>query len=427
MSIQPTPTPRPTGAPTAVPSPTALPNPVATPSPLQTYQTVNANPCAINLGITNNQSLPTNGPFHLQLVQLDHTTISGYCPIANTIGVTNLALYTYFIDGITSTIANSWYERFDGTYHYWWVRLSTSINANTTYPLQLVIMNYPVINGTSIGASPWWTTNAYGWTPLVGFDNGQNVFHYYYHYLNPNSQVNWYGGVYRGGYGGWVDMYNTVSGYMLIGNNYYEGKYILTRKPYPTPFPIEVLVGWWYSGSADALSISYAGNPSSITCIYCPNPSCYGCGAGVPAMSYSASVQYEFWGGRCNAPFGNPLVLMAPIGNGSTICAVSGQFFPAGTYYVISRFEFTGTSLAASYTTSIIGGIPTAPIPSIWNTMAFVTSVIANVTTQWGATLLIGGGTGGARAFIYIDWAVAFDYPPAGQMPLVTTISSVTY
>ncbi len=430
MSENPTYTPLGTPSPTALPSPTAQPAPIATPPPNLAYQTVNATPCYINLQVINNQPISTaSQTFHVQLIQLAHTTIVSYCSIADVIGATNLALYVYFVDGISNTIANSWYERFDGTYHYWWVRLSTSINANTAYPITMYIMNYPVINGTTIGASPWWTSNAYGWTPYMNMDNGHNVFHWYYNWQTLNSQVLWSGVVYAGGSGGWVDFYNTVQGFMILGNNCYEGKGVLSKIQYPQPFPVEVLVGWWYVCCADGLSISYSGNPSSYTCVYCQD-NCYGCGGDMPVEVYSAYIQYELYSGTCGAPYGNPVVLASPSTSGSYNCAVAEQFFTPASgqpFYMISRYEFSGTSLTGGYTTSLIGGIPSAPLPSMWNTIPLApTSIVAAVTSQWGATLFIGAGSGGWRNFIYLNWVTAFDYPPNGAMPAVTTVSAGT-
>jgi hypothetical protein len=63
----------------------------------------------------------------------------------------------------------------------------------------------------------------------------------------------------------------------------------------------------------------------------------------------------------------------------------------------------------------------------MWNTIPLApTSIVAAVTSQWGATLFIGAGSGGWCNFIYLNWVVAFDYPPNGVMPAVTTVSAGT-
>jgi len=43
-----------------------------------------------------------------------------------------------------------------------------------------------------------------------------------------------------------------------------------------------------------------------------------------------------------------------------------------------------------------------------------------------GATLFIGAGSGGWCDFIYLNWVSAFDYPPNGVIPAVTTVSAGT-
>jgi len=123
----------------------------------------------LRLRVANNQGVATDSP-HVQLVQLPHSPIfAGYTPL-------EVPLRTLFVDLSAGAQAPSWYEGYDGVYHYWWVRTG-SIPANSYIDLLLLFRSTAtVLDGSKAGLN-------YHYAALNGLptnlDNGANVFLFY--------------------------------------------------------------------------------------------------------------------------------------------------------------------------------------------------------------------------------------------------------
>ncbi len=134
--------------------------------------------CVIKVTITNNQSNATANP-HVQPIKISHDHLLALLGVY--INPYVVPLHTIFFDPQANAQAYSYYDFFDGTYHYWFVK-TPSIGANSTYTLYMIIdLTEQLIDGNYAGINPY-TGMAYYDFAYAQYDNGANVFPTYFNF-----------------------------------------------------------------------------------------------------------------------------------------------------------------------------------------------------------------------------------------------------
>jgi len=132
----------------------------------------------IKVTITNNQSTATANP-HVQPIIIRHNYLLSLLSID--VDPYVVPLNTIFFDPQANAQAYSYYDFFDGTYHYWFVK-TPSINANSTYTLYMIIdLMEQLIDGNYAGINPYTGMAYYGFS-YAQYDNGANVFPTYFNF-----------------------------------------------------------------------------------------------------------------------------------------------------------------------------------------------------------------------------------------------------
>jgi len=132
----------------------------------------------IKVTITNNQSTATANP-HVQPIIIRHNYLLSLLSID--VDPYVVPLNTIFFDPQANAQAYSYYDFFDGTFHYWFVK-TPSIGANSTYTLYMIIdLMEQLIDGNIAGINPYTGMAYYGFT-YAQYDNGANVFPTYFNF-----------------------------------------------------------------------------------------------------------------------------------------------------------------------------------------------------------------------------------------------------
>jgi hypothetical protein len=133
---------------------------------------------AVKVTITNNQSTATANP-HVQPIKISHDYLLAL--LGASIDPYVVPLGTIFFDPQANAQAYSYYEFFDGTSHYWFVK-TPSIGANSTYTLYMIIdLVEMLIDGNIAGINPYTGMAYYGFT-YAQYDNGANIFPTYFNF-----------------------------------------------------------------------------------------------------------------------------------------------------------------------------------------------------------------------------------------------------
>jgi len=137
----------------------------------------------IKVTITNNQSSATASP-HVQPIVISHNYLLTLLGLV--IDPYTVPLNTIFWDPQANAQAYSYYEFFDGTYHYWFVKTS-SIGANSTYTLYMIVdFMKELIDGIYAGINPYTGMAYYGFS-YAQYDNGANVFPKYFNFKGTSA------------------------------------------------------------------------------------------------------------------------------------------------------------------------------------------------------------------------------------------------
>ena len=89
----------------------------------------------LKLIIQNTQSVATANP-HIQEIKINHYQLLSI--LGASIDPYTVPFNTIFYDPQANAQAYSYYDLFDGTFHYWFVK-TPSIDANSTYTLYMII------------------------------------------------------------------------------------------------------------------------------------------------------------------------------------------------------------------------------------------------------------------------------------------------
>jgi len=128
--------------------------------------------------ITNNQSTATANP-HVQPIIIRHNYLLSLLNID--VDPYVVPRNTIFFDPQANAQAYSYYDLFDGTYHYWFVK-TPSIGANSTYTLYMIIdLMEQLIDGNYAGINPYTGMAYYGFS-YAQYDNGDNIFPTYFNF-----------------------------------------------------------------------------------------------------------------------------------------------------------------------------------------------------------------------------------------------------
>ena len=132
----------------------------------------------IKVAITNNQSSATAGP-HVQPIVISHSYLLSLLSLG--IDPYAVPLNTIFWDPQANAQAYSYYDFFDGKYHYWYVK-TPSIGPNSIYTLYMIIdLMEQLIDGIYAGINPYTGMAYYGFT-YAQYDNGASVFPTYFNF-----------------------------------------------------------------------------------------------------------------------------------------------------------------------------------------------------------------------------------------------------
>ena len=132
----------------------------------------------IKVTISNNQSTATANP-HVQPIKIGHDYLLAL--LGASIDPYVVPLGTIFFDPQANAQAYSYYEFFDGTSHYWFVK-TPSIGANSTYTLYMIIdLMEQLIDGNYAGINPYTGMAYYGFN-YAQYDNGANIFPTYFNF-----------------------------------------------------------------------------------------------------------------------------------------------------------------------------------------------------------------------------------------------------
>jgi hypothetical protein len=137
----------------------------------------------IRVTITNNQSTATANP-HVQPIIIRHNYLLSLLSID--VDPYVVPLNTIFYDPQANAQAYSYYDFFDGTSHYWFVK-TQSISANSTYTLYMIIdLMEQLIDGNYAGINPYTGMAYYGFS-YAQYDNGANVFPTYFNFKGTSA------------------------------------------------------------------------------------------------------------------------------------------------------------------------------------------------------------------------------------------------
>ena len=147
--------------------------------------------------INNTSSYATANP-HVQLIEITHYDLEYILGIE--LSPYEVPFYIYFYDPNQNTLAYSWYDYFDGTYHYWWVK-TPQISAGSTYNIYMIYDSTAVqLDGNYVGINPYYAYYVKGLLPTYGqYDNGTNVFYYYWNWAGTSLPSGWTASVSGGG------------------------------------------------------------------------------------------------------------------------------------------------------------------------------------------------------------------------------------
>jgi hypothetical protein len=141
----------------------------------------------IKVTLTNNQSTATANP-HVQPIIISHNYLLSLLSID--VDPYVVPLNTIFFDPQANAQAYSYYDFFDGTFHYWFVK-TPSISANSTYTLYMIIdIMQQLVDGNYAGINAIYGQNYLGLS-YGQLDNGKNVFLLYDNFAGTTLSSIW--------------------------------------------------------------------------------------------------------------------------------------------------------------------------------------------------------------------------------------------
>ena len=148
--------------------------------------------------INNTSSYATVNP-HVQLIKISHYALEYILGIG--LEPNAIPFFTYFYDPNQNSLVYSWYDNFDGTYHYWWVKMG-QVSANSTYNLYLIYDPTTIqLDGNYVGINPYYAYYVRGLLSTYGqYDNGTNVFYYYWNFAGTTLPGGWTANLNGGSY-----------------------------------------------------------------------------------------------------------------------------------------------------------------------------------------------------------------------------------
>lgn len=130
---------------------------------------------ALKVTLSNSQSVATPSPFQ-QSISIRHTYLKVLLGVD--IDPYSVGLNTVFYDPQTGAQAPSWYLGYDGTNHWWWVKIG-SIGAESTYTLYMITsLVQMLIDGVNAGINSQFA-QYYISPALASYDNGASIFNAY--------------------------------------------------------------------------------------------------------------------------------------------------------------------------------------------------------------------------------------------------------
>jgi hypothetical protein len=282
----------------------------------------------------------------------------------------------------------AWVMNFTSSWVAVWVKIPSGIPANSQFTILMVF--------TSSNEYPYTGVNPYIYGSQT-YDNGPSVFAAY-GYFNNQVPSGWTKGTYYGSF----SPTTTTSGLEMINNAGNEGTYAYASIPNLGNYT--VIVMWWYSGSADALQQELYGNPSTLSLVDQVGGTTTA-GGETPYAKAGIADQNEFYSSAAYIRDANGVV--------ST--SFAGSYVV--TYFAVQYHQSTGSASEWFGYRTVTSPFRLA-LPSSFT--SFTLSFNVNSTNQ--PTVFIGAGTGGAYAYIYLDWVFVIPTPPNNVMPSIVAV-----
>ena len=359
-----------------------------------------AHPGYIPITLNNPQNLPTPVPFQ-QMINLS----------AGTYGLPSSFQNVEFIYPNGSVIP-SWLESSNGGTGTFWVKLSSSIPANSNALIYAEIQSpdTSLFNGNTVGEAPWvsGTPNSY--------DNGQNVFNLYGYFGGNYIPANWSA----------VNIISeSTNGLQLTSNGIsYDMGMAVYNIPFTARNQIIELSGRYFGTSstlADNIGIGlYSSGYNGLSFVHNANGNS-GCVNPAPVQGYY--IAYQFYPYPVSDAANRPGILYdSPH---SAMCTTSGyqienvsyassDILPqGGDNYIFTKTVFTSNHISMGF----VNG-STSPYTPVYEGIRNILSYTSpNSLPVPNSTFYVAGSDGSAFSNIYLYWVRSRTYPLYGVMP----------
>ncbi len=367
----------------------------------------------IPITISNLQNQPTPVPFQ-QMISINSLSYNLSSSFQN--------LEFIYSNG---NVIPSWLESNSNSIGIFWIKLTSPINANSNTIIYAKVYNNrtSVLNGNTVGESPWIT----GPSSPASLDNGQNVFNIYGYFANNAIPANW-------------TTQNVISetqsgGLQLVSHGvYYDSGAVIFKNSFTTQNQI-IELGGQYNGTssplADNLGIGiYSSGMKGLTLnnnsINSANDAYTNSGCVNPAPIQGYYISYQFYPNSVANAANKPGVLFnSPH---TAYCSSSGSQIENLTYaqndilpdsgnnYLFTQTIFTSNYISMKFATNPSDSY--APIYSGLENILNYTSPNSLIVPN--STFYVAGSDGSANSNIYLDWVRVRSYPVNGIMPTAT-------
>jgi len=332
--------------------------------------------------VTNSQSIATPAPFD-QFLNITESQIASALGSSLASQLWQQAMSDHFLNLLFTQNGQplyAWIQNYTSSWVAVWVKLPNGIPASSSASIYIYFTNSIQYPYTGIYSAVY-----------PGYDNGEDVF-IQYGYFGNQIPSGWTVGVFGGSFSPKL----TANGLEMTNNSGGEGTYVYASLPNTNDYT--VIVSWWYNGTADGFVQELYGNVSKLTFVDSIGSTP---GGFTPYASGGTVVQNEFFDST------------AYVKNATT--SNSTGFDRNGIVYVTTYFAIQGNTQYYGYSNH--NSPFQITLPSSFATFHLITD-------RTEPTVLIGAGTGGSYAYIYLDVVIVIPTPPNNVMPSITSVSN---
>jgi len=335
----------------------------------------------IKVTITNPTSYATGNP-HVQQIVIPHTALEGLLGFG--LPFYSVPYFTYFFDPNQNTRLYSYYDSFWNNRHIFFVK-TPQISANSSYTIYMIVdttQNY--LDGNYVGVNAYYGLLNLG-IPYGQYDNGANVFYYYWNFAGTSLPSGWT--LYSNG-----NTYSVNNGLTIISPSSASGNsgmvYNLSNVP-----SIGIQAREWYdilqccgctNGNDNGISLGnsftgdiYSGNGYAF--------SIYGCGGGCMLIT-SVSNSSATWLTSNSITCGS--------GSGILRNAIWTYTNKSYLYHYESRVNILQTASSTTWTTSALSQVEIGTHIPTSNTTSYLIHTLAlldaplSYTVQYGQEIV---------------------------------------